>query len=258
MASVTAEPHPTLAETASRAWNRLPSRWKVLIPAIGGLLLMLVPATLLIGSRIYAVTTDNLRAQHKAFLTDVGSTFEDFLNRHASYLAGFATSDALEACAKLETGCTEQAQNVFGSELGRKITDPSGYYTEIGFIDNNFKETASAVRGSGNVVTVTNTAPTLKIDPEALKALPDVQVYVFPISRDTRLAANEPYQHPLLRMASPVSSDGKRTGYVTAALNLDDFFAQNFVFSDQQQSSLLDSEGCLLASSDDSRRGGGC
>src|SRR5215510_1406048 len=138
MATVTAESHPTLAETASRAWNRLPSLWKVLIPAIGGLLLMLVPATILIGSRIYAVTTDNLRAQHKAFLTDIGSTLEDFFNRHAAYLAGFAASDAVKGCAKLEAGCTEQAQVVFSAELSRKITDPSGYYTEIGYIDNNF------------------------------------------------------------------------------------------------------------------------
>ena len=41
----------------------MPSLWKALIPTLGALLIVLVPANLLISSRLYAITTDNLRAQ---------------------------------------------------------------------------------------------------------------------------------------------------------------------------------------------------
>lgn len=250
MQAVTADAHPTVLEAATRMWNGLPSLWKALIPAIGALLIVLVPASIFISARIYAVTTDNLRAQHDTILTDISTNFEDLLNTQTSYLADYANSDVVKACAP--TGCNVQARDVFGAELTRKIQDPSAYYTEIGFIDNNGTETARVVRGTGSVVNVANTPVSFKVS--ALMALTAGQVYVFPISRDTRIAASESYQYPLLRMATPVFVNEQRQGFVTAAINLDDFFSQNFVFSDQHQTFLLDGEGCLLASSDDAQR----
>src|SRR5262245_51437742 len=132
MQAVTADAHPTVLESATRIWNGLPSLWKVLIPAIGALLIVLVPASIIIISNIYAVTTDNLRAQHDAILEEISMNFEDLLNAQTSYLADFAGSDAVKACAP--TGCTAQARDVFGTELTRKLQDPAVYYTEIGII----------------------------------------------------------------------------------------------------------------------------
>ncbi|MEP7289510.1 MAG: cache domain-containing protein [Chloroflexota bacterium] len=244
---------PTLVETTTRFWNSLPSLWKALLPAVSALLIVLVPANLLIGSRIYAVTTDNLRAQQTAILADLGSTFEEFLNQQSASLISFAASDKVQTCAT--TGCADQAHDVFGTELQRELQDPNGYYVEIGFIDNSGNEITRAVRGSGNAVNIDK--PTFSTDPAALHdltAINNTQVYVFPISRDPRYAASESYQSPAVRLAAPIIVNGQHQGYATAVLNLDDFFAQNFVFSDQQETFLLDSNGCLLASSDGSRR----
>jgi hypothetical protein len=79
-------------------------------------------------------------------------------------------------------------------------------------------------------------------------------VYIFPITRDLRLSAVESYQQPVVRLAVPVEVAGERKGYVTTLVGLDDFFAQNFVFSEQHQLLLLDTENCLLASSEEARR----
>src|SRR5258706_16033662 len=97
--SMTENAHPTLSESLTRLWDNLPSLWKVLVPALGALLIVLLPANLLISSRFYAITTDNLRAQHQAQLADLGSAFDEFFSKHTLYLVTLANSDAIKSCA---------------------------------------------------------------------------------------------------------------------------------------------------------------
>jgi hypothetical protein len=250
--TVTTDSHPTIAETALRLWSNLPSLWKVLIPAVGVLLVVLLPANLMIGARFYAITTDNLRAQHQAILADIGNALDDFIGKQTSYLVTLANSDAVKACAA--QGCTSEAQSLFGAELSAKLREPGTYTTEIGFIDLNGKQTARAIRGSGGTVAAPGDSPLSSADPASLAHADAGQVYVFPITRDTRLSAVESYQQPVLRLAMPVIVGSERQGYVTTVVGLDDFFTQNFVYSDQYQTFLLDTSKCLLASSDDTRR----
>ena len=249
---MTTDSHPTLLETTSRLWNNLPSLWKVLIPTLGALLIVLLPANLLISSRFYAITTENLGNQHRALLAEIGNAFDDLISRHTLYLVTLASSEKIMACAP--TGCGQDARAVFEPELAAKIREPGAYYTEIGFIDNSGKQTARAVRGTGNTVTSPGDLPQFNADPSALSKADSGQVYVFPITRDLRLSVVESYQQPVVRLAVPVDVAGDRKGYVTTVIGLDDFFAQNFVFSDQHQLLLLDTENCLLASSEEARR----
>ncbi|MCC7451267.1 MAG: AAA family ATPase [Anaerolineae bacterium] len=249
---MTAESHPTVAETASRLWNNLPSLWKVLIPALAALLIVLLPANLLISSRFYAITTDNLRADHQARLAEIGTAFDDLLNKQSFYLTGLASSDKIKACAP--TACASAGQNLFVPELTAQLRQPDIYAIEVGFIDPNGQETARAMRSSGNTVVSPGETPLFKTDPVPLQKVDAGQPYVFPIQRDVRLSAAEAYQQPVLRMAVPVIIDGERKGYVTSVLSVDDFFAQNFVYSDQRQTFLLDTDRCLVASSDPAQR----
>jgi hypothetical protein len=244
--------HPTLSETLSRLWNNLPSLWKVLIPVLGALLVVLLPANVLISSRFYAITTENLRAQHQALLADLGNAFDEFFSKQTLYLVTLANSDTIKACAA--SGCTAEAQAVFVPELTARLHEAGVYYVEIGFLDASGKETARAMRGSGGVVVSPGEGALFNADPNALRGTAIGQAYVFPISRDTRISAVESYQQPVVRLAVPVSTSGSVQGYVTAVLNLDDFFAQYFVPSDEQQTFLLDTDKCLLATSDDTRR----
>jgi hypothetical protein len=250
----TAQAHPTVGESAIRLWNRLPSLWKALIPALGGLLIVLLPASLLISSRIYAVTTGNLRAQHQALLAEAGSAFDELFSRSSGYLSNLANADSVKNCAA--TGCVAEAQTIFGAELAAAPRDTSASYIEIGFINLEGKQTARALRGSGGVPTVPGAGPLFQADPAPLRALEPNQVYVFPVARDTRLAASEAYQQPALRLAVPVFAAGVGQGSVTAVLNLDDFFVQTFPILDQMTLLLLDTEGCLVASSDETQRQG--
>jgi AAA ATPase domain len=241
---------PTVLETASRLWNSLPSLWKVLIPTLGALLIVLLPANLLITSRIYAVTTENLRAQHQALLADIGNAFDELIGRQTLYLATLDSGDKIRACAA--SGCASESASLFGPELAARLRETGVYYTEIGFIDASGKETARAVRAAGNMVATPGDIQPFSADPASLRRAGDGQVYVFPITRDPRNSAVEAYQQPILRLAMPLG--GGSPGYVTIVLNLDDFFAQNFVYSDRQQVFLLDTDRCLLASSDDTQR----
>ncbi len=240
--------HPTVSETASRLWNGLPSLWRALLPTLGALLIVLLPANLLIGSRFYAITTDNLRTQHQALLADIGNAFDDLIGRETAYLASLATSDKIKACAP--TNCATESGTLFAPELTARLRDQGVYYTEIGFIDSSGDETARAIRAAGNTVAAPGDMPLFHADPAALKRAEAGQVYVFPITRDPRISAVEAYQQPILRLATPVDPQG----YFTVVLSLDDFFAQNFVYSDQQQVFLLDTDRCLLASSDETQR----
>lgn len=249
---MTAESHPTVAESASRLWNNLPSLWKVLIPALAALLIVLLPANLLISSRFYAITTDNLRADHQARLAEIGTAFDDLLNRQSFYLTGLANSDKIKACAP--TACANEGPSLFVTELTAQLRQPDIYAIQIGFIDLNGQETARAMRSSGNTVVSPGETPLFKTDPAPLRKVDAGQPYVFPIQRDVRLSAVEAYQQPVLRMAAPVIINGERKGYVTSVLGVDDFFAQNFVYSDQRQTFLLDTNRCLVASSDPARR----
>ncbi len=249
---MTAESHPTVAETASRLWNNLPSLWKVLIPALAALLIVLLPANLLISSRFYAITTDNLRADHQARLAEIGTAFDDLINKQTFYLTGLANSEKIKACAPI--ACANEGRSLFVPELTTQLREPSIYAIEIGFIDPNGQETARAIRGSGNVVVTPGETPLFRTNPAPLQKVDAGQPYVFPIQRDTRLSAVEAYQQPVLRMAVPVTVDSDRAGYVTSVLGLDDFFAQHFVYADQRQTFLLDTDRCLVASSDPARR----
>jgi hypothetical protein len=249
---MTASTHPTLSETLSRLWNNLPSLWKVLIPVLGALLVVLLPANVLISSRFYAITTENLRAQHQVLLADLGSAFDEFFSQQTLYLLTLANSDAIKACAA--SGCAAEAQAIFVPELTARLHEPGAYYVEIGFLDASGKETARAMRGSGGVIVSPGEGPPFSADPEALRGTGAGQAYVFPISRDTRISAVESYQQPVVRLAVPVNINGSVQGYVSAVLNMDDFFAQYFVPSDDQQTFLLDTDKCLLATSDDTRR----
>src|SRR5204863_7007686 len=130
-------------------WNSLPLLWKMLVPAVGALLVVLLPANIIISTRFFAITTDNLRAQHQAYLADLGNTFDDFISRYSLYLLTLANNDKVKACAA--KGCTAEAQGLFGAELNAHKNEP---YTEIGFINSQGQQTARAIRGSGGLVSV--------------------------------------------------------------------------------------------------------
>src|SRR5258706_3212855 len=104
--------HPTLSESATRLWNSLPLLWKMLLPAVGALLIVLLPANLYISQRFFGITTDNLRSQHRAYLADLGNTFDEFINRYSLFLLTLANDDRVKACAA--NGCTNEAQAIFG------------------------------------------------------------------------------------------------------------------------------------------------
>ncbi len=246
------ESHPTVVETLSRLWNNLPSLWKAIVPALGALLIVLLPANVLISSRLYSTTTDNLSAQHQNLLSDVGNAFDEFFNQNNAYLTGFASSDAVKVCAS--SACASASQDVFGTELNRKMHEPGNMLTELGFINLSGQETARATRGSGGIVAIPGDGPLFKTDPDSLNRLDPGQLYVFPVSRDSRIPAVDAYQQPVVRFVVPVLVNDQRIGFVTAVANLDDFFAQNFVYSKTYNTLLLDTNQCLLASSDDTQR----
>lgn len=250
--TTTTQVHPTIGESAVRLWTRLPSLYKVLIPALVGLIIVLLPASALINARFFSVTTDNIRAQHQNLLSQIGSAFDDLINTQTVYLATLANSDTIKNCAT--SGCQSAAQEIFGKELTDKLHEPNTYYIEIGFITPDGKQTARAIRGNGGIVAVPGDSPLFSTDPAPLSHAEANQAYVFPIMRDTRLAVSEAYQAPTLRLAVPVINGSDRVGYISSVLKLDDFFAQNFAASDQYQVLLLDTQKCLLATSDDTRR----
>src|SRR3954469_12733135 len=95
---------PTLGESASRLWNSLPLLWKMLLPAVGALLIVLLPANIIISTKFFSITTDNLAGQHQALLAELGNNFDDFIGKHSLYLFGLVNSDPIKACAP--NGCT--------------------------------------------------------------------------------------------------------------------------------------------------------
>jgi hypothetical protein len=244
---------PTIGEATIRLWNRLPSLAKSLIPSICALLIVLLPANLLISSRFYQITAENLRASHQSLLTQIGSTFDEFLSAQSLYLSSLTNREVIKNCAA--NGCADASESLFGAELKAHLKDADVYYTEIGFLNAAGLETARAQRGSGGQILTPGDATMFQADATALAQMQKAsQVYVFPLSRDTRLSPTETYQQPALRFAAPVFVDNQLVGYVTAVLGLDNLFVQNFVPSDSQQIFLLDAGLCLLASSDDTRR----
>lgn len=244
--------HPTVGEAIARLWEGLPSLWKALISAIGALFIVLVPANAFISTQFFNISRDNVRTQHQQQLAEISDQLDQVINMQTQYLTLLANMPAVQACAPM--GCVEAADEIFGAELRKITTTLNVQYTEIGFLDLAGRETARAIRGVGGVVNVPGDETLYAADGAALAQLQAGEVYIFAITRDNRIAANDSYQMPILRMAFPVTVDGARQGYVTAVLNLDDFFAQTFVYSDQDEVMLLDSSQCLVASSDDTRR----
>jgi hypothetical protein len=245
--------HPTVGETVARLWEGLPSLWKALISAIGALLIVLVPANAFISTQFFNISRDNVRTQHQKQLAEISDQIDQVINVQTQYLTDLASLPALQACAP--TGCTEAAKDVFGTELANATTTLNVQYTELGFLDLSGRETARAIRGVGGAVNVPGDETLYTADASALAQLNAGEVYIFAITRDNRIAANDSYQMPILRMALPVTINSERVGYVTSVINLDDFFAQTFVYSDQYEVMLLDASECLDASSDDTRRG---
>ena len=244
---------PTIGESMGRLWQWLPWWVRILIPTVSVLLIVLLPANALISQRFVEITTDNLRTQHTAILAGIGSRFESFFTRHTLYLAGLAVRDDIRACAPL--ACADTSRSIFEPELASRLRDVDSYYVEIGFIDREGRQTARALRGSGGLPAADGAM--LRLEPEAVEQLRTVsfgEAFVFPIQRDTRIPAEEAYQQPAVRIAMPVVLDNEHAGYVTVVLNLDDFFAQQFVPSESHELFMLDSGRCLIASADDSRR----
>lgn len=245
---------PTLSETVARLWNRLPSLVQALLPVLTALLIVLVPANFLISSRFYQITTENVGAQHQAVLADIGGQFERYFTARGVYLSDFARRDEIVACAP--AGCTDS--RLFAEELAVRLRDPDVYTLEIGFINLNGRETGRALRGSGGIIAAPGDLPLFEVDSPTLARLQALQIgqtYIFPVARDPRISPGEAYQQPMIRFAASVrSADGQISGYVTAAYGMDDFFAQQFVPAEGRVVFLLDTERCLLATSDTARR----
>lgn len=92
---MTAEMHPTASESLARLWNRLPSLWRTIIPALGGLFIVLMPATALISARFYAVTDDNLRDSHERVLSAIGGAFDELITGNTVYHVQSNAPDAI-------------------------------------------------------------------------------------------------------------------------------------------------------------------
>jgi hypothetical protein len=244
--------YPTVGEAVARLWERLPSFWKALISAIGALFIVLVPANAFISTQFFNISRDNVRAQHQTILTEVSDQIDQVINMQTQNLITLANSPEVQACAA--TGCTEAAKDVFGAQLSSVSPTLNVQYTELGFLDLAGRETARAIRGIGGTVNVPGAETLYTADSKMLARLQPNEVYIFAITRDNRIAVNDSYQMPILRMALPVTVNDQRVGYVTSVLNLDDFFAQTFVYSDQYELLLLDAAQCPVASSDDTRR----
>ncbi|HVO42887.1 MAG TPA: ATP-binding protein, partial [Aggregatilineales bacterium] len=242
--------HPTVTESAARLWGRFPPLLRTLIPALGALLLVTIPAGTLISSRFYAFTDDTLRADHERLLGLVGSAFDELIASSTIFLDDLAASDAVKACAA--NGCKDSASAVFGPELTAKGRSAS--YIELGFIDLTGHETGRLLLGAGGTIDSPGDASLFRTDPTALLNAAAGQPYIFPIARDFRLSPTEPYQEPVLRAVVPVYASGVRQGYVTAVILLDNFFNQEFAATGDQDIFLLDTDHCLVATSDSARR----
>jgi GTPase SAR1 family protein len=239
--------YPTLTETAVRLWGRLPTLWRTLLPALTAVILALLPATLIITSRFYTITRDNLQADHRATLAEIGGAFDRLINAQTFALVTLANSDAVRACA------TSDCTDVFRDELAALISNPDTYYVELGFINVGGVQTARASRGIGGMIQ-TSTGELFSADPDQLFNTQPGQAYIFSVSRDERLSPDDPYQQPVIRFAVPVTAGGERVGYVTSVIGVDDFFTLNFVPTENRTLYLLDTDQCLLATSNDTQR----
>jgi hypothetical protein len=244
--------HPTVGEALARVWEGLPSLSKALVTAISALLIVLVPANLFITAQFFAISTETLRAQHQKHLSELSDSFDQLIAAQSQALRELAASSAVQACSA--TGCQADAEAVFGATLRTKIGTSALYYTELGWIGLDGQQGARAVRGIGGSVETSGGAPLVTADEATLATLNADEPFVFPITRDARITSNDAYQMPALRMAMPVTNAATRHGYLTSVLNLDDFFAQQFVYSSDYELLLLDRAACVVASSDDTRR----
>jgi hypothetical protein len=243
---------PTVGESFVRLWEQVPSLGKALILALGALLTVLVPANALISTQLFTITTDNLRVQHQKLLAEVSDQIESLITAQAQVLLTLVGDPRVQACAP--TGCRAEAEAVFEAALRDRLNAPGAYFTEISFLDLKGGQTARALRGIGGAVEVPGDLPPYSAHAASLQTAGAGQVYVFAIARDARITLADAYQMPVLRFAMPVFVNNERQGYVSTVINLDDFFAQGFVFSEQYEVLLLDAGACLVASSDDTRR----
>jgi len=247
--------HPTVSEVIGRQWLRLPPLLRALLPAVCITLIVLMSANWLIRSRIYALTTEGLQGQHREALSEIGNAFDEFFSASSAYLGSLAARESVQGCAASD--CADKSDAVFKPELVSVLRSRELNVIEVGYISLRGVETARAIRGSGNVPLAPGDLPMFQADPmalEQLRVMPIGEMYISPIGRDLRISPSEAYQQPVVRVVFPVAVNDQRMGYVTAVLGLDDFFTLHFTPLETRKVYLLDTEKCLLASSDVEQR----